>query len=266
MVRRASTLVVVLAAAALLSATPAASDDEQQFQCVGTMTGVIPGDVIVPPGATCILVNATVLGDVQVRPTGALWTQVNVHVRFNIQADRPLWIGLGFPFGVPPNTVGGDVQVKQTIATPPPAAGAFNFLCNTRVRNVQLEESSPDAPWDIGQWHSCHEFRNFIGGDVQAFKNQSRVRIGQNRIDGDLQFVENTTTALGMHEIVGVPFGSNGPQVLPQEVGGDLQVFKNVGGVLVAGNHVDGNLQCADNAPPATAGPNVVGRSNQCTG
>jgi hypothetical protein len=253
-------------AAVTLAAGPGAADDDEAFTCAGTLTGVIPGDVVVPPGATCILVNATVLGDVQVRPTGALWTQVNVHVRFNIQAERPQWIGLGFPFGVPPNTVGGDIQVKQTISTPPPAAGAFNFLCNTRARNVQLEESSPNALWDIGQWHSCHEFRNFIRGDLQAFKNEARVRIGQNQIGGNLQFVENTTTPALMHEIVGVPFGSNGPQVLPQEVGEDLQVFKNVGGVLVAGNHVGDDLQCKDNAPPATAGPNVVGGSNECTG
>jgi hypothetical protein len=257
-----STLVVFITAPAALGG---------DTKCTATLTGVIPGNVIVPPGATCILNNADVLGNVYVRPTGALWTQQNVKVRGNIQADQPQWIGLGYPFGTPRNTVGGNVQIKKTIFVPPPATvGAFNFICNTDVSgDVQIEESSKDAPWDIGYSHSCTAgtptgpaaFGNIFRGDLQVYKNEQRVRIAQNEIAEDLQFFENKTTMMD-HEILGSPgTGGDRAQTVPQTIGENLQVFKNIGGVHVQDNVVGEDTQCQDNEPPATGDDCAAGSS-----
>lgn len=246
-----STLVVFITA-------PAAHADD--IKCNGLVMGTVPGNLIVPKGAVCTLKNADVLGNVYVRRTGALNTQENVHVLYNVQADEPEWIGLGYPFGASPNTIGGNVQIKKTRSEPPLAIGDFNFLCNTDVTgDVQIEESSPNAAWDVGYSHSCSQFGNTIDGGLQVYKNEARVRIGQNDITENLQFFENkaapvtttSTTSAGRHEIVGQGEGTHA-QIRPQTIGENLQVFKNKGGVFVQGNMVGEDIQCQDNDPEAT--------------
>jgi hypothetical protein len=260
-----STLVVFTTAPAALAG---------DTKCTGLVMGTIPGNLIVPRGQVCTLKNARVLGNVYVRPTGALNTQENVHVDGSIQADQPQWIGLGYPFGTPRNTVGGNVQIKKTISTPPVAIGAFNFICNTDVSgDVQIEESTVNAPWDIGYSHSCTAgtptgpaaFGNIIRGDLQLYKNEQRVRIAQNDIVENLQFFDNKTT-MSDHEICGAPgTGCDRSQTVAQTIGENLQVFKNKGGVHVQDNVVGEDTQCQDNDPPATGDDCYSGSSTSFT-
>ena len=48
--------------------------------------------------------------------------------------------------------------------------------------------------------------------------------------------------------------------------GGSIQVFQNTGGVNIASNRVNGNLQCKENRPAPTGGGNVVqgNKEDQC--
>lgn len=276
---------VLLLSASLLSTlfitAPAAVAQPDTTCTTGVpLTGTIPGNVIVPTGQVCTANNARVLGNVYVRPRGALNTQQNVHVDKNIQAEEPEWIGLGYPFGTPRNTVGGNVQIKKTISEPPPGpVGDFNFICNTDVTgDVQIEESSPNAAWDIGYSHSCNTgappavsaFGNIIRGDLQLYKNEARVRVGQNDITENLQFFENSSkgagTSAGDHEICGAPgTGCDRAQAVAQTIGENLQVFKNKGGVYVQDNVVGGDTQCQDNDPDATGNNCASGSSSSFT-
>jgi hypothetical protein len=45
-----------------------------------------------------------------------------------------------------------------------------------------------------------------------------------------------------------------------------VQAFSNAGGVRIAYNTIDGNLQCKSNVPRLTGGNNVVGgnKEDQC--
>jgi hypothetical protein len=54
--------------------------------------------------------------------------------------------------------------------------------------------------------------------------------------------------------------------VLQNNVGGDVQVFQNTGGVEIRGNRIDGNLQCKANSPPPVGGNNIVqgNKEDQC--
>ena len=54
--------------------------------------------------------------------------------------------------------------------------------------------------------------------------------------------------------------------MLDSFVNGDVQMFQNTGGVRVARNRIDGNLQCKENRPAPTGGGNVVqgNKEDQC--
>src|SRR5690606_9877464 len=48
--------------------------------------------------------------------------------------------------------------------------------------------------------------------------------------------------------------------------GADVQAFSNTGGVVIADNSIDGNLQCKSNVPAPAGGNNVVqgNKEDQC--
>jgi hypothetical protein len=81
-----------------------------------------------------------------------------------------------------------------------------------------------------------------IGGQVQV-KQGGGAEVTESRITGDIQLDEN----------------SGQPQrVADNDVGGSVQVMKNLGGVAISTNIIDGNLQCKENAPPPSGGGNDV--------
>ena len=53
--------------------------------CTGTVTGVVPGDLIVPPGAACFREGATVEGNVEVRP-GARFEAVSSTIEMSARS------------------------------------------------------------------------------------------------------------------------------------------------------------------------------------
>jgi hypothetical protein len=89
---------------------------------------------------------------------------------------------------------------------------------------------------------------NIIGGDLQVKKALSAV-ISRTRVDGDLQLEENQGA-----------LSSTGASVR-----GNLQVFKNRGGVRLEDNRVSQALQCKENSPSPVGGSNVAGeKEEQC--
>ncbi|HMM84362.1 hypothetical protein [Azohydromonas sp.] len=48
-------------------------------------------------------------------------------------------------------------------------------------------------------------------------------------------------------------------------LGGNLQAFKNYGGLALANNRMKGNLQCKENIPSPTGGGNrAASKEDQC--
>jgi hypothetical protein len=48
-------------------------------------------------------------------------------------------------------------------------------------------------------------------------------------------------------------------------LGGDLQAFKNLGGVSLVNNRMKGNLQCKENIPaPTGRGNQAASKEDQC--
>lgn len=90
--------------------------------------------------------------------------------------------------------------------------------------------------------------RSTFGGSVQIVQGGS-ASIEAARINGDILFDEN-----------------NGPLLADRNVlGGNLQAFKNMGGVTLTGNRMKGNLQCKENIPAPTGGGNIAtSKEDQC--
>jgi hypothetical protein len=81
-----------------------------------------------------------------------------------------------------------------------------------------------------------------IGGSVQV-KQGGGAEVTTSMVTGDIQLDENT--------------GST-QRVSDNDVNGSVQVIKNVRGVEIRTNIIDGNLQCKENEPPPTGGGNQV--------
>ncbi len=88
-----------------------------------------------------------------------------------------------------------------------------------------------------------------VGGSVQVKQGGSAL-VSDSKIEGDVQYDENTSPV----------------RVMRSDVGGNVQIVKNYGGVTVRRNVIDGNLQCKENSPAPVGGGNIVGgnKEDQC--
>ena len=91
--------------------------------------------------------------------------------------------------------------------------------------------------------------RSRVGGSVQVVQGGA-AQVRRSRIDGDILYDEN-------NEFL---------RVRRTRVGGSVQAFQNTGGVEIADNIINGNLQCKENEPAPDGGGNQVGgnKEDQC--
>jgi cytoskeletal protein CcmA (bactofilin family) len=106
-------------------------------------------------------------------------------------------------------------------------------------------------------------------GNVQAENANSVTVRRSSRVDGSIQ-IKQGGAARVRKTVVGsdILFDENARRLVAtrNSIEGNLQAFKNTGGLKVANNHIDGNLQCKENAPAPTGGGNVVqgNKEDQC--
>ncbi|HEX9772508.1 MAG TPA: hypothetical protein VGA44_03505 [Steroidobacteraceae bacterium] len=109
-----------------------------------------------------------------------------------------------------------------------------------------------------------------IIGNIQA-ENADFVDVVDTDVNGDIQLdnlvgdasrVERSTVG-GSIQLKG---NRSRLEVFGNDVIGDVQAFSNVGGVVIADNVIDGNLQCKTNVPPPAGGNNRVAgnKEDQC--
>lgn len=239
-------LVLALAAVGLLaSAVPAQADDTE---CVLVVAGT-HDNVVVPPGEICDISLAFVRGNIICREeafcfigaigpvevkgsiicedgSGCFVFETTAYQ--NVKCDGCDLLDL---FG---SYVGGNVQSQSS------EGGSF-------IREVEV---GGDVQFE-GTGLKFELVDSAVGGDVQIGKSivmlpaffLSGMRIDDNDIAGDLQVVETTASR---HDIV------------DNEVGDNLQFFKNTGMSDISGNTIGGNLQCKENAPPPTGTGNTA--------
>jgi len=173
--------------------------------CKGSLGAVtVEGDIDVPTGAACSLLGTTVTGNVTVEGGVIAGT---VHIRADLRADHAKYLGL---YGN--STVGGNITAAHTTSSPPAAlpVGALraNFLCYIQIGgDVQIQGSSSDSPWIIGDPSGCNrgvqmggnlEFHNNAGSiSVPGYPKASGL-ISQNYIVGNLDCHNDTPPASGI--------------------------------------------------------------------
>lgn len=107
-------------------------------------------------------------------------------------------------------------------------------------------------------------------GNVQAENARNVIIRKTSRIGGSVQIVQgNKAKVVNSRVASDILYDDQSGKVIVRgtNVGGNVQAFQNSGGVHIAGNVIDGNLQCKENRPAPTGGSNTVGGSkeNQCS-
>ena len=88
-----------------------------------------------------------------------------------------------------------------------------------------------------------------VGGSVQVVQGK-KAKVTNSRVNGDILYDDQSARVVALRN----------------RVGGNVQAFQNTGGTKIAGNVIDGNLQCKENHPAPTGGNNRVGgnKEDQC--
>lgn len=105
-------------------------------------------------------------------------------------------------------------------------------------------------------------------GSVQAENAESVTVQAQSRINGDIQVKQGQSATIRNAVVGGTLFfdeNSGAFDATANDISGNLQAFKNRGGLSVFNNAIDANLQCKENVPAPVGGGNVAGdKEGQC--
>lgn len=148
--------------------------------------------VVVPPGATCVILNSTVTGNVVVG-AGASITLVGATVNGNFVSDGAHDIRMGncLEFGCNasrPTVILGNVSIQRTTGVP--SFPTKNVICDATFAggNVVLRDNS--APFAIGSDPDCNfGGGNQIVGSLVLTNNSAPITLTGNQIGGYLHCV-----------------------------------------------------------------------------
>jgi hypothetical protein len=207
--------------------------------CTSDKTGYIPDSVVVPPGATCTLSNATVTGSVLVKPTGILHVFNSSLNGSTVSADTPGGLFIRNTY------IAGNVTINKL--TPEESYGEPAFfsdaLCgSTLAGSLTFQYSAPGSTFTVGTgFPAPGEFRegdicsspNTIRGSVAFYYNQGRFQFGGNTVSGSVRASNNT----------------GGGAINNNTIGGSLVCSSNNPAVTKFNNHVSGATVCSPPAP-----------------
>jgi hypothetical protein len=150
--------------------TPAFAEERV---CTGRIGAIALDNVFVPDGATCVLAQTRLNGNIVVGNNARL-TARSVTMNGSVQADGAQAVTIEGR-----SMIGGSVQIVQGYAASITAA--------TIGGTVLVDENS--GPVSAS--------RNRVTGDMQFFANRGGVTVIDNRINGNLQCKENSPPPTG---------------------------------------------------------------------
>ena len=238
----------------LAGAPPAAAESTE---CTGVLTGT-HDNVVVPTGAHCEMVDATVTGNVLVEP-GASLRATSSEISGNVEGVDSAWVCLQFG-----SELGGNLSVTGgNIGT------TSGFDIGVEVGgNVFVTENAGLTFVDAAE----------VGGNLEVTENTGTLEIEHNTIGGNVSIAENSVPAAYTGGPAtpapggcGVPtsfiLGAGGMSVFNNDASGsNMEVLDNVGpgNKQVVLNTVD-HLACFGNSPPFLGGPNAANQAEgQC--
>ncbi len=193
-------LAILLSATIMVQTAPPAMADDSR--CVGVLTG--PHDnVVVPPGAPCVLNNAQVKGNVKALENSRLLAILgNNTVQGSVYGDKAEIVQFNN------STVRGNIEIKEGEVND---GGLDVNLTNTTVQegNVKIEKMAGEVIVNRSPVQK---------GNLQLFENLTvtgllGIRVANNEVAQDLQFFKNR--------------GPSPKVVAGNTVGENLQCFEN---------------------------------------
>jgi len=176
---------VAVAALVVVLALPGAAQ-AKNFECrTAFLTGVIDGNVIVPEGAYCRTLGATITGWVRVEKGAIGFHAHNSTIGGDVRSPQEIV----FDIRILDTDVGGSVYIAQT------REGTAGAICVSSiegdvhwVQNEGFQTIGIGFPFDV-----CTE-GNEIGGDVVLNNNSGPVNfsLNNNEIAGNVQVLSNT--------------------------------------------------------------------------
>ena len=135
---------------------------------------IVNGDLSVPKGSWCDLVDVTVRGNLKLNQTAGTRIQ-----------------------GV---TVNGNILAANSAGTADPLSANTNNICRSTVHgNLEVHGSAADVNWNIG---GCGG--NTVDGNLNFHNNPARGNtVSNNTVKGDLKCQSNGTTASGANRVRG---------------------------------------------------------------
>jgi hypothetical protein len=216
---------------------------DRSFKCNGTFTGMtITSDVVVPPNASCTLINSTVKGDVEVR-ANAYFQATKTSIREDVRGQdaQTVFIDTG-------SSVGGDVGTDKT---------AQVFVFNSTING------------SIGIYRASDTID--ICGNTVKGEGIGIARSGRDILVGDPLTVDcagNTVTrgsVLITQNNTDVELVVRGNSILK----GTMYVLDNTGpsSKFVQGNLGGKTLRCTGNGAPfvGASNPGWQQRQGQCS-
>ncbi len=247
------------------SAVPASAD--LVTRCVGTAGAVtVPGDLVVPKGASCTLTGTTVEGKVRVQNGADL---VVLDATFNdtvvVAADgyfdattssiASTVTNRGFGVYLDRTQVGKDVRGRGGSE-----ASSFTYLYNSGVAgevDVRAGELLLDTSTIEGQVRGLGTVfvdvvNSTLSEALTVKDNAEGTSVCASEVDGDVWLTGNAGVQLGAGNLLGsCDDGVN-------YFGGNVQVADNTVGVIVNGNIIRGDLSGNGNDPAPTGDDNRV--------
>ncbi|HEX2110168.1 MAG TPA: hypothetical protein VHF67_01330 [Gaiellaceae bacterium] len=234
--RKLFPLAAALVAAVLIQASPAFG--HPPVECTGEMTGTIEADLVVPSGATCVLTDAHVTGDVVVESSARL-DALNTRIEGDIDCSggpsaEERWCDL----------LPGTVVEGRGIAR---AGGELHLHGGQILGNVRAE---PDSVFLSSPVENLFpEASGFVGGNVRCdrciFVDLVRTTVeGNVRIRGeaDGSFIAEGSEIFGSLEIARSAAGSFSFSVVGTTIHGNFRFERNTGPTEIRDNVIDGNL------------------------
>jgi hypothetical protein len=146
----------------------------------------ITGNLAIPAGGRCAFNGTTLTGNLTV---AGGFVGKGVTITGNLTANGAQFVTLNGA------TVNGNVRADSLLSNAP--ANGLNSICDTTINgNLQVDQSSADSPWDIGQAPTCSA-GNLVRGSLLFVNNDALGLISDNSINGNLQCSGNTPPPSG---------------------------------------------------------------------
>jgi hypothetical protein len=218
---------VLMLAAAFVGAGPAGA--ATTLQCTGVVAGGTYSSVVVPPGASCTLTNATVTGNVVVLSGGSLYLGNDV-VLNNVSATSR-----------PGNVYVSGSHVQGNIAIAHATAGDNHVFDSEVDGDVSLTDTAGTAYFAVISLSTVHG-NVYFARNVPIYWND----VSANIIDGNVVYIDNDA----FYSEPNVPV-SNG--LANDRIGGNLLCLRNTPPPEEVGTTVAGSQ--AGQCPPPPIQP-----------